>query len=306
MKKLMMLKPCWISIFISIQFILSSQVRGVPKVVVSIKPLHSLVAGVMSGIGKPTLLIPGNVSPHTHALRPSQYRLLQKAELIFWIGHELETFLSKTLTSLQEPKLSVEMMKIKGVHLLKFISETPSFLSLDKYEHDRDPHIWLDPRNAQAMVQATGDALNRVDGINGEIYQQNAENLIRRLILLDSDLQKDFSKVKGRSYIVQHPAFNYLEKRYGLKRAGLVMISPERTPGARHLSILKKRIRDRDVQCLFIEPQFKPRMVEVLLEGTRVRTTVIDPMGYDLEEGSELYFTLLRQLSRSFHECLLD
>ena len=300
----MIFKVCWFSVLVP-ALLLGEQVFGFPKVVVSIKPLHSLVSGVMSGIGKPPLLISGSASPHTYSMRPSQFRVLQQADLVFWIGPELETFMVKPMSTIRENIPSLAMMHIKGVGLLEFESDAPWIQSEDDRVQHRDPHLWLDPRNARAMVEGIRDALIRLDGQNGNIYQQNAENLIKRLKMLDEDIQSQLSPVREKPYVVFHPAFGYFEEHYGLDRAGLVMISPDRPPGARHLTILKKRIRTRKVICLFSEPQFEPSLVKVLVEGTRVRSAVLDPLGSSLEEGPELYFNLLRRLSRSFRECLL-
>ena len=300
----MIFKVCSFSVLVP-ALLLGEQVFGFPKVVVSIKPLHSLVSGVMSGIGKPPLLISGSASPHTYSMRPSQFRVLQQADLVFWIGPELETFLVKPLKSVRGNTLFLAMMNIGGAHLLEFESDAPWIRSEDDLVHHRDPHLWLDPRNARAMVEGIRDALIRIDGRNGNIYQQNTENLIKRLKMLDEEIQSQLSLSREKPYVVFHPAFSYFEERYGLERVGLVMISPDRPPGARHLTILKNRIRSRKVICLFSEPQFEPRLVKVLVEGTRVRSAVLDPLGSSLQEGTELYFNLLRQLSRSFRECLL-
>ena len=300
----MIFKVCSFSALVPV-LLLGDQVFGFPKVVVSIKPLHSLVSGVMSGIGMPSLLIPGSTSPHTYSMRPSQFRLLQQADLVFWIGPELETFLVKPLKSIRDNTPFLAMMNIGGVHLLEFESVASGIQSEDDLVHHLDPHLWLDPRNARTMVEGIRDALIRIDGRNGNIYQQNTEILIKRLKMLDEEIQSQLSLSREKPYVVFHPAFSYFEERYGLERAGLVMIRPDRPPGARHLPLLKNRIRSRKVICLFSEPQFEPRLVKVLMEGTRVRTAVLDPLGSSLEEGPELYFTLLRRLSRSFRECLL-
>ncbi len=300
----MIFKVCSFSVLVP-ALLLGEQVFGFPKVVVSIKPLHSLVSGVMSGIGKPPLMISGSASPHTYSMRPSQFRVLQQADLVFWIGPELETFLVKPLKSIRENTPILAMMNIGGAHLLEFESVASGIQSEDDLVHHRDPHLWLDPRNARAMVEGIRDALIRIDGRNGNIYQQNTEKMIKRLKMLDEEIQSQLSPVRGKPYVVFHPAFNYFEERYGLERVGLVMISPDRPPGARHLTILKNKIRSRKVICLFREPQFEPRLVKVLVEGTRVRSAVLDPLGSSLQEGPELYFNLLRQLSRSFRECLL-
>ena len=216
--------------------LLGEQVFGFPKVVVSIKPLHSLVSGVMSGTGMPPLLISGSASPHTYSMRPSQFRVLQQADLVFWIGPELETFLVKPLKSIRENTPILAMMNIGGVNLLGFESVAPGIQSEDDLVHHRDPHLWLDPQNARAMVEEIRDALIKIDRRNGNIYQQNTEKLIKRLKMLDEEIQGQLSLIREKPYVVFHPAFSYFEERYGLEHVGPVMISPDRPPGARHLT----------------------------------------------------------------------
>ena len=95
-------------------------VEAVPKVVVSIKPLHSLVSGVMEGVGEPSLLLEGNASVHIYSMRPSEVSMLQQAELFFWVGPQLETFLEKPLASLTNSMISVEMIEIRGLQIYRF------------------------------------------------------------------------------------------------------------------------------------------------------------------------------------------
>ena len=66
-------------------------------VVASIKPVHSLVASVMEGVGEPILLVKGTGSEHSYSLRPSEARALEQAEVVFWVGETMETFLIKPL-----------------------------------------------------------------------------------------------------------------------------------------------------------------------------------------------------------------
>lgn len=78
--------------------------------VASIKPVHSLVAGVMQGVGAPTLLVQGAASPYSYSLKPSQASAIEKADLIFWIGHQIETFLENTVESVGVNAKSVELI----------------------------------------------------------------------------------------------------------------------------------------------------------------------------------------------------
>ena len=104
------------------------------KVVTSIKPLHSLASYLMDGVGKPDLIVDGYASPHGFSMKPSHAKMLQNADLIFWIGEDLESFLEKPLSSIAKKAEKIELMEIKGLNVLKF-RERNIF-----DEHDHDDH----------------------------------------------------------------------------------------------------------------------------------------------------------------------
>ena len=278
-------------------------IQAVPKVVVSIKPLHSMVSGVMTGIGNPELLSARSASVHAYAMRPSEASLLQEADLVFWIGPQLETFLETPLKSLPQGVVSVEMMETEGIQILQNDGKRSSF-STEDHGHFLDPHLWLDPLNAIWMVQRIRQVLEQLDSENASQYSQNSKSLELRLKRLDQDLKVGFQPLIEKPFVVFHPAYTYLEKRYRLNRVGVVMIHPERPTGARHLSKLRQMMQKNNVVCLFSEPQFEPRLVEMLIQGTRVRSGVLDPLGAELEGGPELYFKLLQNLGHSIRQCL--
>ena len=278
-------------------------VEAVPKVVVSIKPLHSLVSGVMEGVGEPNLLLKGNASVHAYSMRPSEVSMLQQAELFFWVGPQLETFLEKPLASLTNSMISVELIETKGLQIHRY--EKKSFwISGGDERNFIDPHLWLDPWNAIRMVQRISQELTEVDPENARRYQENSKFLQQKLKRLDQHLEQDLGALKQKPFAVFHPAYTYLEKRFDLMRVGVVNIHPERPPGARHLAKLRRMMQQNGIECLFREPQFEPRLTDMLLQGTKVRSAVLDPLGAELDAGPELYFTLLRNLGKSFRQCL--
>ena len=165
-------------------------VEAVPKVVVSIKPLHSLVSGVMEGVGEPSLLLEGNASVHVYSMRPSEVSMLQQAELFFWVGPQLETFLEKPLASLTHSMISVEMIETEGLQIHRF--EKKSFwISGGDERNFIDPHLWLDPWNAIRMVQRISQELTEADPENAGRYQENSKYLQQKLKRLDQHLEQD-------------------------------------------------------------------------------------------------------------------
>ena len=124
--------PLILTILSLVTFI--TPVNAEVKVVTSIKPLHSLASYLMDGVGKPDLIVDGYASPHGFSMKPSHAKMLQNADLIFWVGEDLENFLEKPLSSIAKKAEKIELMEIKGLNVLKF-RERNIF-----DEHDHDDH----------------------------------------------------------------------------------------------------------------------------------------------------------------------
>ncbi len=212
-----------------------------PRVIATVKPIHSLVAAVMQGSGEPRLLIPSGASPHTYQLKPSDARALQDAEIIFWVGEDLEKFLEKSLTSLPKNARVIKLAAAPGVTLRNSresgawearIDPNRGYVANDgnapedhAIEHrGSDMHIWLDVDNARAIVRAAADALMSADPERAELYRDNRERAEERLVKLDQALRSELTPVAGRPYIVFHDAYRYLEHRYGLTPVGAITV----------------------------------------------------------------------------------
>ncbi len=167
-----------------------------------------------------------------------------------------------------------------------------------------DAHIWLDPMNARRWVDAIAHELEEVDPANKKKYESNAQNLKARIDALHKELAQALAPVKGAPYIVFHDAYQYMEKRYGLTPIGSVTLSPEKKPGSARLVAIRRKIRDTKSICVFTEPQFQPRLVKVIMEGTGAGTGVLDPLGTGIPAGEDAYFTLMRSMAKSLGTCL--
>ncbi|HSM41510.1 MAG TPA: zinc ABC transporter substrate-binding protein ZnuA [Afifellaceae bacterium] len=290
-------------------------------VIASIKPLHSLVAGVMDGVAEPGLLIDGAGSPHAYSLRPSQARALEQADVIFWVGHELETFLEKPIATLGADAQAVSLAESDGIELLPY-REDGEFGGHDheaEGDHDEhaesghghaneheamDMHIWLDPENAKAMVDTIRLALTNTDPANADRYDANAAALTEKLERLAAELETELAPVKDRPFVVFHDGYHYFENRFGMEAAGAITVNPEVAPGAERLSEIRDRLQGLRAACVFAEPQFEPKLVSVVIEGTGARSAVLDPLGASIDAGPDLYFDLMRQMGESFRHCL--
>ncbi len=280
-----------------------------PKVVASIKPLHSLAIAVMDGVGKPSLLMRATASPHTYTLRPSDARALERADVVFWIGPDYEAFMAKAVRGLPRKARVITMSEAADVALL---STREGGVWTEDDDHDRthgddaehDMHLWLDPTNAKAIARALAATLAEADSSNAERYRANAQALAVRLDTLDADLRARLAPVAHKPFIVFHDAYQYLEKRYGLTAAGSITVTPDRTPGPRRLSELRRAIAERKASCVFSEPQFTSALVGTVASGTRARAGVLDPLGATVPEGKDAYFAMMIAVADSFVGCL--
>lgn len=257
-----------------------------PSVVVSVKPLHAIVAAVMAGVAPPRLLVKGGASPHDYVMRPSDAAALSDADLIVWVGETFELFLAKPLEALAGDAEVVTLMTLAGA--------------------DGDPHIWLDPANAREIARRVAAALSDLDPDNRDRYEANADDFSARLDLLDRELRAVLAPISDVPYLVFHEAYGYFERRYGLARVGAVTVNPQRKPGAKHIAALRETIRSTGARCLFGEPQFQPALLATLIEGSDARIGVLDPLGAALAPGPEAYFTLMRNLAKDLRDCLVD
>ena len=309
-----------------------------PKVVTSIKPLHSLVSYVMNGVGRPDLLVDGSSSPHTFQLKPSHATMLQEADIVFWIGEDLESFLETPLDSIAANAKRVTLMESDKIDLLKF-REKNIFEGHDDHGHDEhgkkeddhddhgdeehakkeeghddhghdehghahgeyDPHIWLDPLNAKVIVKKITNQLVKIDSTNSSTYKSNSKNLLKDLDALTKTIKKDLNK--NASFVVFHDAYQYFEKRFGLSVVGALTVNPDVMPGAEQLSEIREVIEEKKVKCIFSEPQFNPAIIKSIASDTGVKTGVLDPLGATINKSKNMYFNLIEDMSNALKDC---
>ena len=304
-----------------------------PQVVVSIKPIHSLVSAIMEGVATPTLLVKTG-SPHAYTLRPSEARALGSADLVIWIGHEMESFLEKPLQTVAGSAQKLELADKLKLSLLTTRNgsewdeheqhnddadhdeheEHHDDADHDEHEghhddadHDEhesghhhgamDLHIWLDPKIAQQIVVESTKKLIEIDPAHAAQYQANSAKLNEKLIQLDQALKQKLEPVKDIPYLAFHSAYQYFETAYSLNAVGSVTIDPDRKPGAKGISEIRERVKKSGARCVFSEPQFESSLVQTIIEGTGAKTGVLDPLGSDIPEGPAAYFILLNNLA---------
>ena len=345
--------PLIISFLSFITFITS--VNADVKVVASIKPIHSLASYLMDGVGKPDLIVDGYASPHGFAMKPSHAKMLQEADLIFWVGEDLEAFLEKPLKSIAKKAEKIELMATTNLNVLKFRERNifdehdhddhgqddhakkkddhddhdhdKKAKKDDDHDHDHDhdshakkedghddhddhdghhhgefdPHIWLDPINAKAILNEMVEHLIENDAANASIYKKNLDKALNELDKLTMNVMTDLNK--STASIVFHDAYQYFEERFNVNVLGAFTVNTDVMPGAEQLKEIREIIEHDNVSCVFSEPQFNPDIINAVAKDMNIKTGVLDPLGATLNPGKGLYFDLIKNMSSSFKGC---
>ncbi len=291
-----------------------------PKVVVTIKPIHSLVERLMAGIGEPQLIVEGSESPHTFTLRPSFARAINEADVFVRVSDTLEPFTRKIVTALPSGVTVVTLAGADSVTLLdqrhggtfeKHVHEEPAGAAHDEEtrheDHDedgKDGHLWLDPGNAKAIVADVATAIAARYPEYADKLHRNEAALDAELDALDRELAGELKGSQGKPFIIFHDATQYFEHHFGLVAAGSITVSPDVPPSAKRLTEVRGKIAALGAVCVFSEPSFQPNLVAAVTEGTHARSGTIDAEGQMLAPGSDLYFNLMRGMARNLAGCL--
>ena len=349
------------------------------KVVASIKPIHSLVSYLMDGVSKPSLIVDGYASPHGFALKPSHAKMLQEADIIFWVGEDLENFLEKPLTSIAKKAEKIELMEAHGLNKLKFRErnifddhddhghedghkkkddhddhDDDGHKKKDDHGHDEDghkkkddhddhddhghkkkddhddhghdedghkkkddhddhddheghhhgefdPHIWLDPINAKIILNEMVEHLIENDAKNASTYKSNLDKALKDIDKLTMEVMTELNQ--STSSIVFHDAYQYFEERFNVNVLGAFTVNTDVMPGAEQLAEIREIIEHDKVSCIFSEPQFNPDIINAVAKDMDIKTGVLDPLGATLNPGKDLYFDLIKNMSKSFKGC---
>jgi zinc transport system substrate-binding protein len=308
------------------------------KVVASIKPIHSLVAGVMSGYGAPSLLVGSGHSPYEYEPSPIDRRRLAEADLVFWIGEPLEISLRRPLSEYAANATVVDLLGVGGLVRFKtrngggweptvvaaaagaaddplwlgWLRAGPGDVAIGAEAGQEqaapaesiDGHVWLDPLNAQLMVERIVEALSEADLEDAAEYRRNGDAVKERLRLLDGDLEAMLAPARGKPFLVTDDAYQYFEVRYGLAAVGSLSVGPEDTPDEERLSAMHGKIEERKAVCVFGAPDTVERVGASIVAGTAAQVSPLDPLGIGIPDGIDLYFMMMRRMAAAVTDCL--
>ncbi|WP_299813418.1 zinc ABC transporter substrate-binding protein [uncultured Roseibium sp.] len=167
-----------------------------------------------------------------------------------------------------------------------------------------DPHIWLNPDNGVAIAGIMAETLAGIDPENADTYKENAAKFTARMEALNEKIAKQLEPLSGSKFVVFHDAYHHFEHHFDIEASGAITLSPEALSSADRISEVREEIKDLGVSCVFQEPQFDAKLVDVVLEGSTARKATLDPLGTSLTNGPDLYPELLENLSQSLADCL--
>jgi zinc transport system substrate-binding protein len=289
----------------------------VPQVTTDIPVTHSLVTRVMAGIGTPDLIVNRGASPHDYSLRPSNAASLEAADVVFWISNGLTPWLDDALNTLARNAKVIELMDAKGATVLPFRDGATFETHSHRHKHDEDghdedehatvnidPHGWLDPDNGKTWLDVIATELSKIDPENTDIYFDNVSQGKTDIDAVISEIDATLATFRGTNFIVYHDAYQYFERRFDVLAAGSISMGDVSDPSPARIAEIRQTVEELDMTCVFSEPQFNPELIATVVDGTKARARVIDPLGTHLTLGADFYLNLLRNIAQTMASCL--
>ena len=284
-------------------------------VVASLKPLGFIASAIADGVTDTQVLLPDGASEHDYSLRPSDVKRLQGADLVVWIGPEMEAFMEKSVKNIPNAK-QVTIAQLNDVKplLMKGADDDDDDHGhndadgekSDEHHHhgDYNMHLWLSPEIARASAVAIHEKLVELMPQSRAKLDANLKDFEAQLASTETQVGNELAPLKGKGYFVFHDAYGYFEKQFGLTPLGHFTVNPEIQPGAQRLHEIRTQLVEQKATCVFAEPQFRPAVVEAVARGTTVRMGTLDPLGTNIKLGKTSYSAFLNQLANQYASCL--
>ncbi len=271
-------------------------------IVVSIKPLHSLVQAIIGDTHTVHLLVQDKKSPHRMILKPSQRRLLHTADSVFYIDNNYEFFIPAALNNNGYRISEFALLQTYPLRTLHTHNDDD-----DAHHNDNkraiDPHLWLDINNAKIIVRHIQEIVTQHYPQHATLYKNNAIALRSRLNKLHTELASTLTPNQQKPYVVLHDAYQYFEKHFNLQQGIAIYHSTAIPASANRIQTIRQLINDSGIRCAFIEPQLPRKMMDAIIDNPQ-HIYLLDPLGADINAGAELYFKLMRQMTKQLRACL--
>lgn len=265
------------------------------RVVASIKPIHSLIAAIMLGVGEPRLLMNGSVPPWEYAPDVADKEAISDADLVVLSGLELESALIDLLARMESKPRVFEALNSDRLKIL------PSRAG----EGRRDAYFWLDSRNMLILLDELTEVLSDLDPKNARTYARNRSRAYAAISEVDRALEYGYRGVSAFPVFFYYDTHQYFEQAYAMKVAGRVTGAPGTASAiAEGLVELKQWLRNAPVHCLFVEAGLPRPHLDLLLSGTGVTPIELDSFGTALQSGPDLYISLMRRGFETISGCI--
>ncbi|MFN2360376.1 MAG: zinc ABC transporter substrate-binding protein [Marinobacter sp.] len=284
------------------------------QIVTSLKPIELLVKAVAADDVEVTTLVPPGSSPHNYTMKPSQRRALENADAIFWIGPEMETFLTRLLSGSEFSDRTHSLMHGDNVPEVETDDDHHGHddhgheEETGHHDHDHgdgeDPHIWLDPAVALEMARDIHKVLSQQDGADNDALDANLKGFEQKLAAAESDINARLEPLAEIDLFTYHDAFTRFVEHYGLTLKGILTLNPELSPGARHIAEVQQKLQKANQPCLLTEPQFNRQWWRSITEGLDITFSTWDPLATDVESTRDGYIAFQHGLADAVLKCL--
>lgn len=274
------------------------------KVVSSIKPLSGLTRAIGGEHIEVETILSTNNSEHVYQLKPQDMANIASADLIFWVGPALETYLKKPLKN-SKSKNIFSLIDIPNLITYKTRQGLEwSDSHNHKHEHDAlDAHIWLDPNNALTIITFITKKLAEIDPTHAANYEQNAHKLSNKIIAFDKKAVSDLSHGQNKNFLVFHDGYQYFERHYHLKATGAISLGHDQGLTPKNIEKILTMVKKNQVSCLFIEPGQEAPIIEKIARENHIYLGQLDPMGSLLADDENHYLNMLEKMKDSFNAC---
>jgi len=275
-----------------------SRAPGGFEAVASFYPLFEFTSRVGGDRVTVRQLTPTGLSPHDYEPTPGDMAALKRARVFVYNGAGLEPWADRLRAELAQGAVAVEATR--GLPLVKLEEEEDGEHEAGRELHREqlDPHTWLDPVLAQAMVDNIAAGLAQADPQGADFYRRRAQELKDRLAQLHTRYTEGLRGCRGRVVVTSHMAFGYLARRYGLRLLSVAGLSHEAEPSPRRLKDLLSAARREGVRAVYAETLAGRKAVEGLARELGARVLVLNPVEGLTEEDRRQgkgYFELMEE-----------
>ncbi|OOF50613.1 zinc ABC transporter substrate-binding protein [Rodentibacter genomosp. 1] len=307
--------------------LLSLPMMANADVLASVKPLGFIASAIANGVIDTQVLVPTGASPHDYSLKLSDIQKVKSADLVLWVGEDIDSFLERPVNQIDRQKVITiaDLAEIKPLLIQAHHEHSHEEGEHDHkhdhkhehkngHEHNHDHenheglstnwHIWYSPAMSQIVAQKVADKLTIQFPDKKALIEKNLADFNRTLAEQSDKIKAQLAPFKEKGFFVFHDAYGYFNDAYGLKQTGYFTINPLVAPGAKTLAHIKEEIAEHRVNCLFAEPQFTPKVIESLAKGTAVKVGRLDPIGDGVALGANSYANFLQATADSYAQCL--